>query len=179
MGAAAVVGIHASDDHVHAGHATGLREKLDELSKHPNLDNDMFHSEMKSYFASLHPPDWQHPENIKETPVHSHGHAHLHHGHMSHHAAAGSEDLHTDHDKLAAANKLHHHNGKSHEHRHPVVKHDEETDTTDLQSRLHNMGDPQQHAAATLEPEAETLAAGSIPPIDDQAEPPKIQKDDE
>lgn len=141
MGAAAsAVGYHASEDHVHKGHATTIREKLDELSS-LHLPEEEFHREMKHFFLSLHPPDWQHPE-LKEQTVHSthHHHAQVHHQHMSHsaHVAESSalkpEERHALEEQIKEANKKRHegehaHNhkedeDKSHHHHHHHHNHD-------------------------------------------------------
>jgi hypothetical protein len=151
MGAAAsAVGYHASEDHVHKGHATTIREKLDELAAR-HLPEEEFHREMKEFFMSLHPPDWQHPDLKEQTVRTHHHHAQVHHQHMTHaaegaaHSALNQEERHALEEQIKEANKkrhegehAHNHKGedKSHHHHHHHHKHDgekEEDGNTDVE----------------------------------------------
>lgn len=179
MGAASSVGLHASDEHVHPGKASEMKLKLDELYSR-NLSPDEFHREMKEYFRSLHPPDWQHPEDHKDkVSVHSaHHHAHVHHGAMSHshHGGEGTASA-LPLAGLTASEQRHMHNAKRehghhaaegdehghhHEHRHPVAKHESVGEGEDQLAA----------AAAAAAPEPAALA------YDGQVEPPALEQEE-
>jgi len=169
MGAAAVVGIHASDEHVHAGHAQTIRQKLDELSQR-NLPPDDFHAEMKAYFASLHPPDWQHPElkaEYHQHEHHQHHHAHIHHGAMSeghHNVEEPKPDI--SHIRAANAKKQHNDGDEDHQHEH---------------EHKHHHPDPVKPEESPVVETADSTKSKENQQelsYDGQAEPPKLEEDE-
>lgn len=195
MGAAGSVGLICSDEHVHPGKASDIKKKMDELMLDKELTNEKFHDEMKQYFASLHPPEWQWHEknaNISSNPsnVHVHHHAQVHHGHMTK-ANEASSELSKDsvqllEAKLAEANKKRHEEIEHHdhvleeEHHHHHHHHHHESNAPADNSNQHYQNHTHHHPVVTkFDQETDATPTDVASPVDQNGASSHVEEDKE